>query len=298
MTLQSPQVFLPRLKEIFSKCGVTFVLLPYLKNSGVNGAVKWINKDKVILALNDRRKSADTFWFSLFHEIKHVLQQKHKQIFISGQEINTAYLNEQLEAEADKFAQETLIPEKLYQAFINNRNFSDPAPQIRHDFNSFGGFGQQGYGYNVPELQKRIGEILCVDKELKTILIGAGNLGKAVSNKIFIRQSGFKLIGIFDKNEAICGNMIKGIPVRHINYLENFCIDNQPVCAVICIPGSDMQEITDMLVRLGVRAFWNFSNYDIAMAHPEVLVENVHLNDSLMTLGYLTNTSLAEDEAR
>ena len=94
------------------------------------------------------------------------------------------------------------------------------ASQIRHDFNSFGGFGQQGYGYNVPELQKRIGEILCVDKELKTILIGAGNLGKAVSNKIFIRQSGFKLIGIFDKNEAICGNMIKGIPVRHINYLE------------------------------------------------------------------------------
>ena len=151
------------------------------------------------------------------------------------------------------------------------------ASQIRHDFNSFGGFGQQGYGYNVPELQKRIGEILCVDKELKTILIGAGNLGKAVSNKIFIRQSGFKLIGIFDKNEAICGNMIKGIPVRHINYLENF---------------------TAMLVRLGVRAFWNFSNYDIAMAHPEVLVENVHLNDSLMTLGYLTNTSMAEDEAR
>ena len=172
------------------------------------------------------------------------------------------------------------------------------ASQIRQDLSCFGEFGQQGYGYNVPELQKRIGEILCVDKELKTILIGAGNLGKAVSNKIFIRQSGFKLIGIFDKNEAICGNMIKGIPVRHINYLENFCIDNQPVCAVICIPGSDMQEITDMLVRLGVRAFWNFSNYDIAMAHPEVLVENVHLNDSLMTLGYLTNTSLAEDEAR
>ena len=142
------------------------------------------------------------------------------------------------------------------------------ASQIRHDFNSFGGFGQQGYGYNVPELQKRIGEILCVDKELKTILIGAGNLGKAVSNKIFIRQSGFKLIGIFDKNEAICGNMIKGIPVRHINYLENFCIDNQPVCAVICIPGSDMQEITDMLVRLGVRAFWNFSNCGVCHGPP------------------------------
>ena len=115
------------------------------------------------------------------------------------------------------------------------------ASQIRQDLSCFGEFGQQGYGYNVPELQKRSGEILCVDKELKTILIGAGNLGKAVSNKIFIRQSGFQLIGILDKNEAICGNMIKGIPVRHIKYLENFCIENQPVCAVICFPGSDMQ---------------------------------------------------------
>lgn len=127
MTSQNPQVFLPRLKEIFSECGVTFVLLPYLKNSGVNGAVKWLNKDKVILALNDRRKSADTFWFSLFHEIKHVLQQKHKQIFISGKEINTECLNKQLEEEADLFAQETLIPEKQYQDFINKKNLSDAA---------------------------------------------------------------------------------------------------------------------------------------------------------------------------
>lgn len=127
MTLQTPQVFLPRLNEIFSECGVTFVLLPYLKNSGVNGAVKWINKDKVILALNDRRKSADTFWFSLLHEIKHVLQQKHKQIFISGQEINTEYLNKQLETEANIFAQETLIPEKMYQEFISQNNLSDQA---------------------------------------------------------------------------------------------------------------------------------------------------------------------------
>lgn len=166
------------------------------------------------------------------------------------------------------------------------------ASQIRHDFNSFGGFGQQGYGYNVSELQNCIGAILGVDKERKTILVGAGNLGKAVANKIIIKNSGFKLIGIFDKNEAICGNMIKGIPIRHINYLENFCIDNQPICAVVCIPGGDMQEITDVLVKLGIKSFWNFSNYDISMAHPEAIVENVHLNDSLLTLGYLTNTRL------
>lgn len=170
------------------------------------------------------------------------------------------------------------------------------ASQIRHDFNCFGGFGQQGYGYNVPELHAKIGEILCVDKEVKTILIGAGNLGKAVTNKIFSKSSSFKLIGIFDKNEALCGNMIKGIPVRHIDYLENFCIDNHPTCAVTCIPSNDMRELTDLLVKLGVKSFWNFSNFDIAMAHPEVLVENVHLTDSLLTLGYLTNESLSKEE--
>lgn len=168
------------------------------------------------------------------------------------------------------------------------------ASQIRHDFNCFGGFGQQGYGYNVPELHSKIGEILGIQIEKKTILIGAGNLGKAVSNKIFSVKSGFKLIGVFDKNEALCGNMIKGIPVRNIDYIENFCIDNRPVCAVICIPSNDMKELTDTLINLGVRSFWNFSNYDIAMAHPEVLVENVHLTDSLMTLGYLT--SMEEQE--
>lgn len=170
------------------------------------------------------------------------------------------------------------------------------ASQIRHDFNCFGGFGQQGYGYNVPELHSKIGEILCVSTEIKTILIGAGNLGKAVTNKLFNKKSGFKLIGIFDKNEALCGNMIKGIPVRHINYLENFCIDNEPLCAVTCIPSNDMAELTDLLVNVGIKSFWNFSNYDIAMAHPEVLVENVHLTDSLLTLGYLTNTTYSETE--
>ncbi len=169
------------------------------------------------------------------------------------------------------------------------------ASQIRHDFNCFGGFGQQGYGYNVPELYDKIGEILYVNNELKTVLIGAGNLGKAVASKIFQRKSGFKLIGIFDKNEAVAGKMIRGIPVRHIDYLENFCRDNSPVCAVICIPSNDMKELTDLLCRLGIKSFWNFSNYDIAMAHPEVLVENVHLTDSLMTLSYITETKLSEN---
>ncbi|MCC8073479.1 MAG: redox-sensing transcriptional repressor Rex, partial [Clostridiales bacterium] len=91
-------------------------------------------------------------------------------------------------------------------------------------------------------------------------------------------------------------NMIRGIPVRHINYIENFCIDNSPVCAVTCIPSTDMREVTDLLVKVGIKSFWNFSTFDIAMAHPDVLVENVHLTDSLLTLGYLTNTSLKSED--
>lgn len=169
------------------------------------------------------------------------------------------------------------------------------ASQIRHDFNCFGGFGQQGYGYNVPVLHQKIGDIICVDKKLKTILIGAGNLGKTISGRLFTHNSGFQLVGVFDKNEALCGNMIRGIPIRHISQIENFCIDNEVTVAVICIPSNDMKELTDLLIRLGIKSFWNFGDYDIALAHPDVLVENVHLSDSLMTLGYLTNTALGNE---
>lgn len=121
--------FLPRLSEIFEDCGVTFILLPYLKNSGITGAVKWINSDKVILALNDRRNFADGFWFSMFHEIKHVLQQKIKTTFISQEKsnFNIESLNENLEKEADDFARTTLIPQDEYDAFISRKNFSDKA---------------------------------------------------------------------------------------------------------------------------------------------------------------------------
>lgn len=129
MTVKSPKVFLPRLEKIFEDCGVTFVLLPYLKNSGITGAVKWINSSKVILALNDRRTYADGFWFSMFHEIKHVLQQKIKTTFISQENKNMDIesLNENLEKEADDFARTILIPNDEYDAFISKGNFSDSA---------------------------------------------------------------------------------------------------------------------------------------------------------------------------
>lgn len=110
MTVQSPDAFLPRMREIFADCGVAFVLLPHLKNSGVNGAVKWISNDRVVLAINNRRLYADIFWFSLFHEIKHVLQQKVKTVFISFSESEMKELDSALEDGADKFASDYLIP--------------------------------------------------------------------------------------------------------------------------------------------------------------------------------------------
>lgn len=123
MTLQKPDVFLPRLRSIFSDCGVAFVLLPNLKNSGINGAVKWIHQNRVVLALNDRRNYADTFWFTLFHEIKHVLQQKVKRVFLSF-DSKKDDLNATLEAEADHFAQDYLIPPEGYSTFLSAHRIS------------------------------------------------------------------------------------------------------------------------------------------------------------------------------
>ncbi len=160
------------------------------------------------------------------------------------------------------------------------------ASQIRQDLNCFGGFGQQGYGYNIESLYNEIGKILGVDKTRKAILIGAGNLGKAVALHMSFEARGFNLIGVFDKNPALSGQMLRGIPIRHIDGLFDFCKDNSPVVAVLCIPSSAAEVLAPQLVQLGVKGFWNFSHYDISANHPNVAVENVHLSDSLMTLSY------------
>lgn len=163
------------------------------------------------------------------------------------------------------------------------------ASQIRQDLNCFGGFGQQGYGYNVEQLYAEIGNILGVNIKNKTVLIGAGNLGRAVAAHMSFEERGFQLIGIFDKNEALAGQLVRNIPIRHIDGLYDFCKENSPTVAVLCIPSESAKEITDELVSLGVKGFWNFSHHDIAVDHPDVAVENVHLSDSLMTLSYHIN---------
>ena len=125
MTIKKPQEFLPRMREIFAECGVAFVLLPHLKNSGVNGAVKWVTEDRVVLAMNNRGLDADKFWFSLFHEIKHVLQQKIKTVFISSTAEEMTDINHHLEMEADKFATNYLIPPADYKRLAPSRYISD-----------------------------------------------------------------------------------------------------------------------------------------------------------------------------
>lgn len=183
---------------------------------------------------------------------------------------------------------------------ISSRELSErmhlTASQIRQDLNCFGGFGQQGYGYNVSELRKEIGRILGVDKLRKTILIGAGNLGTALAVHINFEKSGCSLIGIFDSNKKIVGNPLGKLTITDIDDLEKFCRENKPEVAVLCIPKSVTKEIVDRLTELGVRSFWNFSHYDINVEHKNIIVENVHLGDSLLTLSYGVNNNLDNDK--
>lgn len=173
---------------------------------------------------------------------------------------------------------------------VSSRELSErmglTASQIRQDLNCFGGFGQQGYGYNVEQLHIEIGKILGLDSNKKAVLIGAGNLGRAIATHMSFENKGFRLIGIFDKKEALKGQIIKGIPVRHIDDLDDFCRENLPVCAILCIPKSEADELCTVLIKRGVKGFWNFSHCDLTVSHPGVVVENVHLGDSLAKLSY------------
>lgn len=165
------------------------------------------------------------------------------------------------------------------------------ASQIRQDLNCFGGFGQQGYGYNVAELRDEIGKILGLDKCRKAILIGAGNLGTALALHIDFHRSGCELAGIFDSNKNICGEALGGLKITDIEELERFCREHSPEIAVLCTPKSAAKELCDKLISLGVKAFWNFSHYDLNLEYEgmDIVVENVHLGDSLLTLTYRTN---------
>ena len=175
---------------------------------------------------------------------------------------------------------------------ISSNELSDmmhvTASQIRQDLNNFGGFGQQGYGYNVKYLYNEIGKILGLDQTYRMIIIGAGNLGQALANYVKFEKRGFWIKGIFDVNPRLKGMTVRGIEIRMTDELPQFIRDNQIQIAALTLPKAGAEAVAPILVENGVRAIWNFAHTDLNVPK-DVVVENVHLSESLMQLSYNLN---------
>ena len=169
------------------------------------------------------------------------------------------------------------------------------ASQIRQDFNNFGGFGQQGYGYKVEYLYEEIGKILGLHKTHNLIIIGAGNLGQALANYMNFERRGFLFRGIFDNNPALFGKKIRDLEVQPMEELETFVKENEIDIAVLTIPKDNALEVAERLARQDIKGIWNFAHIDLNLSK-EIQVENVHLSDSLMKLTYNINHYETEKE--
>ena len=169
------------------------------------------------------------------------------------------------------------------------------ASQIRQDFNNFGGFGQQGYGYKVEYLYEEIGKILGLHKTHNLIIIGAGNLGQALANYMNFERRGFLFRGIFDNNPALFGKKIRDLEVQPMEELETFVKENDIDIAVLTIPKDSALEVAERLARQDIKGIWNFAHIDLNLSK-EIQVENVHLSDSLMKLTYNINRYENEKE--
>ncbi len=180
--------------------------------------------------------------------------------------------------------------EKSNISKISSQSFADKlgltSSQVRQDFGYFGGFGHKGYGYEVTFLKNELKKILGLESQKKCILIGVGNLGTAILSMNYERV-GFSLIGVFDNNPQLLGKTIRGSKVFSMDSIEDFCKNESPECAIICTPSAGVHELATKLYDCGIRSFWNFSHYDISILFPDAIVENVHLNDSMMTLRFL-----------
>ncbi|CCQ94596.1 Redox-sensing transcriptional repressor rex [[Clostridium] ultunense Esp] len=162
------------------------------------------------------------------------------------------------------------------------------ASQIRQDLNNFGGFGQQGYGYNVEELHDQLGKILGLDRVYNTVIAGAGNLGQAVANYKGFQDAGFKILALFDKNPKLIGLKIRDIEIRDVDELEKYIKENNVEIGIITTPKESAQDVADIYSRSGIKGIWNFAPADLRV-DDEMIVENVHLNESLFTLSYFLN---------
>ena len=170
------------------------------------------------------------------------------------------------------------------------------ASQIRQDLNNFGGFGQQGYGYNVKFLHSEIAKILGLDRTHHMIIVGAGNLGQALANYTQFEKQGFKLVGIFDVNPILKGVSVNGLEIRMVDELPEFIKKNQIEIATLTLPKSKALEMAKVLTDSGVKAIWNFAHTDLNLSVPsDVVVENVHLSESLMRLSYNLNRREKEE---
>lgn len=175
---------------------------------------------------------------------------------------------------------------------ISSKELSDiigfTASQIRQDLNNFGGFGQQGYGYNVEELYNEIGKILGLSRTYNSIIIGAGNLGQAIANYSGFTNAGFKIKALFDANPRMIGLKIRDFEILDSDDIEEFVAENDIDIAILCIPKNGAQEVVDRLVKSGIKGVWNFAPLDLEVPN-DVIVENVNLTESLFTLSYLMN---------
>ena len=203
-----------------------------------------------------------------------VEQRKISRAVISRLPRYYRYLGDLLEAGVERISSNDL-----------SKKMQVTASQIRQDLNNFGGFGQQGYGYNVKYLYTEIGKILGLDKDHNFIIIGAGNLGQALANYASFERNGFILKSLFDVNPRLEGVTIRGIPVRMLDELEGYLQENDIEIAALTLPKSKAEEVADVLVVNGIKAIWNFSHTDLTLPK-DVIVESVHLADSLMKLSY------------
>ena len=194
------------------------------------------------------------------------------------------YLGELIETGVERISSEEL-----------SKRMKVTASQVRQDLNHFGGFGQQGYGYNVRFLYDEIAKILGLDRVYNVVIIGAGNLGRAIAGYANFEKRGFKVIGIFDINVDLKGLKVRDIEVSHIDELEAFAKDNVIDIAALTIPKAEAVKVAEKLVSYGVKAFWNFAHTDLNVPS-DVLVESVHLSESLMRLSYNLKNSGKGDE--
>jgi len=170
--------------------------------------------------------------------------------------------------------------------------------QIRQDFSCFGEFGQQGYGYNVPALRAQIAHILGTDRGFEAILVGVGNLGRALLCNFRFANWGFKMVAAFDVNPSLIGTEVDGIPVYGMDELDNYLKNSHIDVAVLTVPKAAALPVTNTLIDNGVDAIWNFTNVEVTAPDSNTLVENLHFSDSLLTLSYYVSERQDERTAK